>query len=236
MFRAYVTATTVLAACFAVSAGCADSQRGGSQGAGGGKELALNELDFKLGEYMPPLEEGRLEIAPPEGWEFVRAGSEYVVAFVPKGRELNKLPRILLSAEESPLPDVTQVDSSNVESFVQKVKQLRSAEKLAEPVRAIVLGNNAFAHYVTMAKRKGNVVARMVLDTVANNRQYSLRLEVYDREFPKYRDAAYAVAAGMKFGGTPAETLPETEVAPPDAAAPEEKAKEEPKTEPAADT
>jgi hypothetical protein len=232
MARCYVIASFVLAACVIVSTGCVDTQRGAaSRGGAGGKKRPLS--DFKLGEYMPPLEDGRLELAPPQGWEFQRAGSEYLVAFVPQGRELNKLPRILMAAEDSPWPDVTQVNEGNVDSFVKRVKQLRSSEKFAEPPRAMILGENAFATYLTMAKRKGSVVVQQHLETVAGNRLYHMRLEVNEYEFQKHRDAANALAAGMKFGGTADASLPKTEPAAAEPAVKEE-AKEGPKEEPKA--
>jgi hypothetical protein len=46
------------------------------------------------------------------------------------------------------------------------------------------------------------VVARQTLKTVAGDRLYTIRLDVYAPQFSKYEQAAFAVAASMKFSGT----------------------------------
>jgi hypothetical protein len=156
-------------------------------------------LKVKIGDYMPPLEGGSLEIASPNGWDWARPGGDYVVGFVPRGSDVNSLPRILVSAEDSPYPDVRRVSKDNLQEFVKTVSDSLAGKKIAEPVRPLVLGENAFACSVTYAKRKNAVVSQQVLETVVAGRQYAVRLEVYERQFDKYRDAAYAVAMSMKF-------------------------------------
>jgi hypothetical protein len=160
------------------------------------------DLSVKIGDYMPPLEGGKLEIASPEGWDWARPGGDYLVGFVPHGSELNSLPRILVSGEDSPYPSVSQVTADNLKEFAQTVSDSIAGEEIAESVRPLILGENAFACHVTYAKRKNAVVSRQILETVVAGRRYAVRLEVYERQFDKHRDAAYAVAMSMKFSAS----------------------------------
>lgn len=219
-------------------AGCGQTgdEKGGKaagKAAGGATGYSVEDLKRNIGEYMPPLERRTLEIAAPRGWDWAPAGAEYLVGFHKKDSSLNNLPRILVTAEDSPFPGISDVNKENVDQLVKLVSESVDATKLKGTVQPIILGNAACARYVDMAKRRNALVARQTLKTVARGRLYTIRLEAYDREFTKYRDMAYAVAASMKFAasGTP-ETAPEvsddTETADPKTADPKTATPDEP--------
>ena len=196
----------VLVALFACIAGCGPPASEGTakprktdNSTSNDGQYAASDLKVKIGDYMPPLEGGRLEIAPPEDWDWDRPGGDYIVGFVPRGSELNSLPRILVSAEDSPYPEVRRVSRDNLQEFVTTVSDSIADKKFAKPVRPLILGENAFACYGTFVRKNNAVVSQQVLETVVAGRRYAVRLEVYERQFDKYRDAAYAVAMSMKF-------------------------------------
>ena len=56
---------------------------------GPGGQGTSDELASKIGEYMPPLDGGKLEVAAPKGWDWANPGGEVLVAFKPKDAELN---------------------------------------------------------------------------------------------------------------------------------------------------
>ena len=87
----------------------------------GDGNAATVEFEQLIGDYMPPLEDGRLEIAPPKNWGFSRAGTEYLVAFHPANATLNDLPRILISVEPPPFEGVDQLQASNSQQVVQAI-------------------------------------------------------------------------------------------------------------------
>jgi hypothetical protein len=149
---------------------------------------------------MPTLKGFSLEIAAPQGWDWKRPGGQYIVGFIPKGSDLDNLPRILVSAEGNPFPGLSRVTEDNVQEFADLVSQRHAGEKLSESVQPIILGSNILVRHTSLAKRKNAVVTRQVLETVAGGRLYTISMEVYERKFDKYRDAAYAVAMSMKFG------------------------------------
>jgi len=185
---------------------------------GGTNEHSLADLQSKIGDYMPPLEGGKLEIAAPRGWVFSRAGKEYLVGFHEKDSSLNNLPRILVSAEDSPFPGITNVDDSNISDLVAKVSTSLAGKELKEPVAPVTLGNNYCARFVVFAKKGNAVVAQQTLKTVAGGRLYTIRLDVHAPQFSRFEQAAYAVVASMKFSGT-ATSSPPPEVDEPSATA-----------------
>ncbi len=208
---------------------------GGGKSAAGGKGSG-DELSSKIGEYMPPLDGGKLEIAAPKGWDWANPGGDVLVAFKPKDAEINSLPRVLLSVAESDSVGIHDVTPENVNAFVKQVSDSLPEPKPKEPVRAVTLGKHHFARYVTFGKRRNQVVAQQTLQTAVGGRAYTLRLEVYQHQFEKYQWAVSAVAASMKFAAEGAEAeLPEatpaTEKAEPDQ--PAEKPAEGPDEEPA---
>ncbi|MBC8869926.1 MAG: hypothetical protein H8E44_10935 [Planctomycetes bacterium] len=199
--------------CLAV-AGCGKTgDDNGGEGAaageaGGTAGFSVEDIEGKIGDYMPTLEGGTLKIAAPREWEWERprgGDSDYLVGFHKKGSLLNNLPRILVTVEDSPFASVSDVNEDNVDQLVALVSQTVDASKLKEAVQPVILGRMACARYVGMAKKRNALVAKQTLITVVGGRAYTIRLEAYDREFTKYRDMGYAVAASMKFSapGTP---------------------------------
>lgn len=209
----------LLLAAVALGAGCGPTPTKSTKGgktAGGVKQYAVADLSFKLDEYMPPLDAGKIELAGPQGFQWTRAGAEYLVGFYRKEYTMNDLPRILVTAEDSPFP-IEQVTEANVVQFAKLVKDTLGEKHVAVAVQPMILGKNACAVYVEYAKRRNVVVAREVIKIVAAERLYTIVMEVYEKGFAKYRDAGYAVAASLRVaGGTkPPAAEPGTETTPP---------------------
>jgi hypothetical protein len=171
------------------------------------------DLDQWIGDYMPPLEGGRLEIAPPKNWSFSRAGSDYLVGFHPAGSTLNDLPRILISVESSPYDGVEELQATNAEHLVQSIQETLASDRLKSPAAIVTLGGRTWIEYVGLAKNRGTLVARQILQTVFDGRLYQVQLEAPDQYFDSQRTAGSAVAASAKFirvptVGDPAEPVP----------------------------
>ncbi|HPM81308.1 MAG TPA: hypothetical protein PLF81_11445 [Candidatus Anammoximicrobium sp.] len=210
--------------------GCsgAGTTGGGAGGSGaGGAKGSSDDLASKIGDYMPPLDGGRLEIAPPKGWEWANPGGGVLVAFKPKGAELNSLPRILVSVADSDSVGIDNVAADNVEAFARQVADSLPEPKPKEPVRAVSLGKHQFARYITFGKRRNQVVAQQTVTTAVGGRVYTLRLEVYQHQFDKYQAALSAVAMSMKFPGGDAAQATEPAAEEPPAAEAAGKSKEE---------
>jgi hypothetical protein len=183
-------------------AGCGSSRPAPEQQTGleEGASAFTAEFEQLIGEYMPPLEDGRLEIAPPKDWSFSRAGAEHLVGFHPVNATLNDLPRILISAAPSPFDGVDELSATNAQQVVQAIQATLASDQLKSPAAAVALGGRTWIEYVGLAKSRGSLVARQTLQTVVDGRLYQVRLEVLDRHFANQRQAGYAVAASARFG------------------------------------
>ena len=181
-----------------------------------------------IGEYLPPLDDGKVEIAPPADWKPLPRDARYLARFV-KGKA-SELPRITVTAWDSPLVEVADLNESNAGLLeAQLIKEMKRDKKtVTELPKPIILGSTLFLRHVRRARLpSGDHVVVQALDTVRGGRIYTIELianidaprpEEYEASLTHWRDQGYAVAANLKFGGrepapteTPAETPPPAE-------------------------
>jgi hypothetical protein len=165
---------------------------------------------------MPLLDDGKLELAPPAGWNLLSRDSRYLARFA-KGKQ-HELPRISVTAGDTPDSSIAQLTPENFEQLADiLMKQMRSEKKLVEePCRPIYLGDTLYLRHVRRAKLSGDWVVLQSLQTVHGGRLYTVELvceidspraEDYEASLKKHRDEGYAVAANLRFvGDSPAET------------------------------
>lgn len=179
-----------------------------------------------VGDYLPPLDDGRIEIAPPAGWKLMPRDARYLTRFV-QGK-VSELPRITITVWDTPLPEIKELTEANAGQLAAElVAQFTKDKKtVPEPPKPIVLGDTLFLRHVRRAKLAsgGNVVVQ-ALDTVQGGRIYTVELiadidaaraEQYEASLMKVRDYGYAVAANLKFRSgeaSPAEPPPSAETA-----------------------
>lgn len=155
----------------------------------------------ELAVYLPPVDQGRVEINPPSGW-IIRDQNTgaYLYDFAKVKSE--RMPAIIVRAASSPYEDFENVTEENVLDFAKAVQE-QTLNKLKEPpledALPMMLGSNAFVRYVRKARVKNVAAEDQVLVTVHNGRMYTVELQVRPEMLLTYRDNAYAVAAGMKF-------------------------------------
>lgn len=156
-----------------------------------------------LGAYLPPLDEGRVEIAPPDGWGVLPRDSAYVTRFYKENR--SGLPRIDVQVEADRYGDLGTATEQNVQEFAEQVAAELKAEgsQPLEPVLPLLLGDVPCARYVvaTRLQMGEKVVAaeRQRLLVLHAGRLYTIDLLVLAQTLKKDRDAAYAVVAGLRF-------------------------------------
>ena len=160
------------------------------------KTYSLDDLPA-VGSMMPPLDDGRIQVAPPEGWDILTRRESYIAAF--SVSKTGGPPRIILTAEDALSDGIQNVTPDNVKAYATEQANLLSKKQLVEPVKPMVLGNNAWARHVVAATFKTSDGEVQTLTTVVNGRTYTLKLQVYAGSIPKYRDPAYAVAAAIEF-------------------------------------
>jgi len=224
-----------LLAGFGLFLGCGGSAKEGGSGGSGIRKLSASKLP-KLGDPLPhPLDEGRVTIAPPAGWEISPRDSRFLVRFQEDPHE--SYPTIIVKAEDES-GSIRDVTRATVHDFAKQVaaelKGSKSQKTVIEEFEAgLFVGIDYERRGRVERDYKTIIVERLILETIVDGRRYSIDLRTRDQDLHKYRPHAFAVAAGMKFleGGTPAEAPPEpgpteTPTEPGSAAAPAESATE----------
>lgn len=186
--------------------------RGSSEaepGAGASTALAPTELKkvdasgFTLDGYLPPLDGGRIELAPPADWTPLPRDSEYVVRFYKDSK--NGLPRLEVIVEENNVGGLTDLSEATVTEFtaaVAKEMEASGVTVIEAPV-PMVIGSVPCARIVSKLKLKigaGTIlVERQTLALLHAGRLYKINLLVEANKLGESKDAAYAVCSGVRF-------------------------------------
>jgi len=190
---------------------------GGSSGAapGGVRTVPLEKLP-DLGEPFPqPLDEGRVTIAPPEGWEISPRDSNWMIRFQKDMQDA--YPTIIVYAE----PDSTgmnTITAQNAEEFAQRVaaELSRGATAQKTVLEPMTVGSFVGVNYERRGKAKHGfktiVVERAIMETIVGGRRYKIDLRTRDGDLHQYRPHVLAVAGGMKFH-SPGSAVPPSEPA-----------------------
>jgi len=193
------------------------------------KTVKLQQLP-ELGDPIGPLDSGRLEAAPPQGWLLPPRSSEYIVRF--KASPQTSYPTILVTAED--YEPVFNCSEDNVDEFARMVAdhfdETGQSGKLAEEIAPLQVGRRWGISYARRAKVKRMIVDRLFFETVVSGRKYSFELRTLKGSLPKFRPYLLAVVAGAKFLDAGAAGQPGVE---PPQTPPDTPADQQPQTEPA---
>ncbi|MDP6442280.1 MAG: hypothetical protein QGG36_25120 [Pirellulaceae bacterium] len=166
--------------------------------------VRVSVSDEDVGGAMPPLDDGRIQLAPPDGWRARPRKTGFVVRFYFNANLT--VPRIHVTAEDAAFaePEVTE---ENLHGFVTHVAERLEGEgaPLVEPVIPMVVGETPCARYVkklrirlTSAEGEQSLtVERQILETVIASRRYTIDLQTPLGKIPEFRQAGYAVAASL---------------------------------------
>jgi hypothetical protein len=160
----------------------------------------------ELGRYLPPLDGGRIRIAPPAGWHPEPRDKSYVTRFIRDKTRRVPLPMITVKAEDFAVDDLQDLDADNHLEFSDLVADAMdetTRAALLERVDPLTLGDVRCARYVVKKtfSRKGKQFSgeREVIKTLSRGRVYTISLDVYKNQLVNFRGDAYAVVAGLEF-------------------------------------
>lgn len=179
--------------------GCGDSLKPPqSDEQAGPAEVKLRTLP-KLGDYLPPLDGNRIQVAPPRDWYLPPRSSKWIARFQISQRA--GYPKIVIQAED--YDGIFKVSEENVGQFARQIAAEYEADgstaKLASPVEPIKVGQFCGVDYVRRAKSGNMVVDRLFMETVVAGRKYSIELRAVQGTVRKFRPHLLAVAGGIKF-------------------------------------
>lgn len=216
-----------LAVPLAALAGCGT----GSEQKPAGKEKRTNVIETaglpSLGDYLPPLDDGRLEFAAPKGWHFPPRSSKCVVRAQKSATE--EYPSVVLTAEDYDGEGIDTVSMKNVETFAGKVAAAAKKDKSA--VKPVEIGRCVGVVYTKRAKVRQpvtRILDLLLLETVVDGRKYRFELRSEEGSREKDQPYLYAVAEGIRFAGTGLEVQAEQKQ-------PKEESEEEVRKEPKKD-
>jgi hypothetical protein len=180
-----------------------------------------------VAEFLPALDDGKVEIAGPEGWIQLPNTSKQLAAFAPD--KARAYPRINVTAADSPLPVLGDLTEENASQFATVFDDpyKKKRKSLPESAKPIVLGGTLYLRQVRLVSINKKQLAMQSLATVQKGRLYTVELfcevdpakpEDYATPLTEARDYAYAVAAHL----SPIAAATETP------ATPAEKAEEKP--------
>lgn len=164
---------------------------------------------FANADPLPPLDEGRIQLAGPKGWKALPRDFSHLARFDTGAR--NGLPRIEITVEESPYEDFKTLTKDNVVAFAKVVDKKIFAEEppgalaspIFEPPKPMIIGGVPCVRYVLPVNLRSQntvyLVERQILETIHEGRLYRVELRVMEGTILRYRDAGYSVLASIQF-------------------------------------
>lgn len=181
--------------------GAPQSSRGGDDsGTVEGLEKKIAWLQFEkdklpgVEDFYVPLDENKLELAPPEGWNVLPKKPAYLIAF--GADPAKQRPMIVFNKDSNKeLYGVNNLDHLNLEPFAGSIM----AEQKTDKVRMVEFGEFLGVTYTKRMKdSSGPSFDHFFLVTVIEGNRYTFRLITDEGGLDKYRDNLLAVVKGMK--------------------------------------
>lgn len=182
----------------ALMAGCNDTQKESVRPEP--KGVSTGNLP-KLGDYLPPLDQSRVEIAPPAEWHIPPRSSKWIARF--QQSDESQYPSIIITAEDC--QSIFTVSESNLSEFADQI----AAEQSVAEVKPVTIGRFAGVAYQKRGKEKQSIdriLERLFLETVVAGRKYCIELRTREGSLAEGQPYLFAVANGIRFlGAQPAE-------------------------------
>lgn len=163
----------IMAALIAAQ-GCGRSDQDSAEQAGEVPRFDSGVLP-PLGDALPPLDGGRLEISPPAEWTVSPRSNQYIVRF--QADQGNPYPTVLVTARDCPQVKILTAESLPV--FAKLVASELESAGVKTTVKPGRIGEHLGVMYTRRARVKdalGGIVERVFFDTVVDGRRYQFEL------------------------------------------------------------
>ncbi|NQU24371.1 MAG: hypothetical protein HQ567_24065 [Candidatus Nealsonbacteria bacterium] len=192
MMKRFLTAGAFLLSIVLI--GCNGSPKSGPSS---GPTLETHQLaDLPaLGDPLPMLlDNDRIQVTPPRQWHIASRSSKCLTRFQ-LARESN-YPTIILTAEEY-AGDIFDVTEENVVEFA---KERTGAKMTPTPIKVGPFTGISYRRRGSVKGEFKNIpVERLMLETVAFGRLYTVELRAREGDETEFRPHLLAVAGGLKF-------------------------------------
>ncbi len=160
------------------------------------------------GDFLPPLDGQRVELAAPKGWVAAARDKKYVAQFTLRSGAA--YPRIMVTAKDASGSE--SLTGKNIKAFASKVQEElnqgsvdEDAEQPSEAalpaVKPLRIGDQYWVETLRKAHAKKTALERWILVTVVGDRQYTVELRAYIGSLNANRPQVLAVAASLRKAG-----------------------------------
>ena len=166
-----------------------------------GAALQIKRVDTSqlpaLGDYFPPLDEGRLMLASPSEWSWASRREGYLARIFMDKTRRTRLPRIWVTVENPRGEATGQLTEENLVAHARFVQSCLDTDniKLVEPVRPLIIGTVPCVRYVRATrfrvreeKSQSLTAERQILETIQAGRRYTIDLHVHPGTILRHRD------------------------------------------------
>jgi len=226
MLRQFILVATVVGFFGLCGGGCGQSGPSSSPDSPASKLVTISRADLsqvELGPYFPSedpqipgLDENRLKVAGPKGWQVAPRTGKVLVWF--KKSPQYDYPQILVTAED--FEQIMNVTGATASKFAQVLTGTFRQKNLDVEVRPIRVGDRYGAVYRRLGRAKRDFteidLESLIIETVVDGRKYIFELRTYPGHVEKYLHDLYAVFLMAKFlkGDAPSEQKPPAEPSP----------------------
>lgn len=186
-----------------------------------------------LGDYLPLLDEGRLEMAPPKNWAVSPRSTKFIVRF--QSDPSAPYPSVVVTAEDC--DQFRDVTAKNVQQYLKFVAAEMEAAGRSGTVRPGRIGQMVGVVYQRRVKVKdslGTILDQLYFDTVRGGRRYRFQLWANSDIMDLAKPAFLSILNGTRFSAVEEMEGESLEGEP--AAAPEKPAESKPAPKPAETT
>lgn len=147
----------------------------------------------KVEAYLPPLDGGRVQIAPPAGWHTLPRKAKYLVRFTRKKGVSS--PAILVTVK--PFEEIGEVTTKNVKKYAKLLDDPGDNVQLRRIDRFVAV---SYTKQGTLKDGlRTTLLDRKILDTVVDHRRYQFELRAKEGSLDRFLPDLMAVAVNTQF-------------------------------------
>ncbi|NMC21868.1 MAG: hypothetical protein GYA33_15775, partial [Thermogutta sp.] len=151
--------------------GCSKSAQEKPEAAAGPSVPDLAQPDMPpLGDYLPLLDEGRLEMAPPKAWAVAPRSPKFIVRF--QSDPSAPYPSVVVTAEDcEQFRDVTEKNISQYLKFIAAEMEAAGRSGTVRPGRIGQMVGVVYQRRVKVKDSMGTILDQLYFDTVRGGRR-----------------------------------------------------------------
>jgi len=179
--------------------GCSKPSQGQPEGDAGPSVPNLAQPDMPpLGDYLPLLDEGRLEMAPPKNWAVSPRSTKFIVRF--QSDPSAPYPSVVVTAEDcAQFRDVSEKNVTQYLKFVAAEMEAAGRSGTVQPGRIGQMVGVVYQRRVKVKDSLGTILDQLYFDTVRGGRRYRFQLWANSDIMDLAKPAFLSILNGTRF-------------------------------------